>query len=380
MSKADVYFFPGAGDATLGEVGGKGLSLIEGARSGLPVPPGFVLTVRFFAPWLSELKDSHLWEKFLVAKEKEIEHACRELKHAAAHFHLTAEQKEILESALQKFDADELFAVRSSSPHEDLEGASFAGGYETILGESRKTVENAIQQCFQSLFDYRVIVYMRANCFDATDLKIPVVLQKQVASDISGVGLSLNPVTNNFDEAVFNANWGLGETVVSGVITPDTFIVDKVSGIVRDSTVGGKAFSIWLNFHGGTDKKENFRSNEKTLSDVQLIELTQLVKKVESIYGKPMDIEWAFEKKHSLPLAGTSYHHVRAASIRHDDRTRRKEAPVFRRHRYRTRHERAALENGHFPFRAPFKSRRARAFLARLERRHQQIPAVDKRR
>src|SRR5262249_28096746 len=185
--------------------------------------------------------------------------ACRELKHAAGHFHLTAEQKVILESALQKFDADELFAVRSSSPHEDLEGASFAGGYETVLGESRKTVENAIQQCFQSLFDYRVIVYMRANGFDATDLKIAVVLQKQVASDISGVGFSLNPVTNNFDEAVFNANWGLGETVVSGVITPDTFIVDKVSGMVRDSTVGGKAFSIWLNFHGGTDKKENFR-------------------------------------------------------------------------------------------------------------------------
>jgi rifampicin phosphotransferase len=294
MSKS-IYFFPGDAKATLGEVGGKGLSLLESSRALLPVPPGCILTVYFFEPWLSQLKTTDAWKMFLEVGNDALAHTCAVLKQTAAAFPFTEAQEKILTEALRKFDTDALFAVRSSSPHEDLEGASFAGGYETVLGITQDTLHDAVRRCFLSSLDNRVVVYMRANGFDATDPKIAVVVQKQIASDISGVGFSLNPVTNNYDDAVFNANWGLGETVVAGLVTPDTFTVDKVREEVKEAVIGSKEFSIWLTPKGGTEERKQYRSNDQTLSQTQLIALTRLVANVEKIYGMPMDIEWAYE-------------------------------------------------------------------------------------
>jgi len=294
MSKS-IYFFPGDAKATRGEVGGKGLSLLESSRALLPVPPGCILTVYFFEPWLSQLKTTDAWKMFLEVSNDAFAHACAVLKQTAVAFPFTEAQDAILTEALRKFDTDALFAVRSSSPHEDLEGASFAGGYETVLGVTQEMLHDAIRRCFLSSLDYRVVVYMRANDFDATDPKIAVVIQKQIASDISGVGFSLNPVTNNYDDAVFNANWGLGETVVAGLVTPDTFTVDKVHEEVREAVIGSKELSIWLTQKGGTQEQRLYRSNDRTLSQTQLIELARLVTNVEQLYGMPMDIEWAYE-------------------------------------------------------------------------------------
>ncbi len=292
----DIYLFPGDTDVELAEVGGKGLSLVESVSLKLPVPPGFILTVAFFAPWQTKLKSLKVWQKFLLATEENAEKACNDLKKSVAKLKFTAEQKAALSEALGKFEASELFAVRSSSPNEDLDGASFAGGYETVLGVNHETMEKAVNTCFQSLFDHRVYVYMREHGFDAKDPRIAVVVQKQVASEIAGVGFSLNPITNYYDEAVFNANWGLGETVVSGLVTPDSFCVDKINGVVTKSTIGSKDHSMWLTPGGGTEKKSQFKNNERTLDDGQLIELTELIRRVESMHDKPMDIEWAYEK------------------------------------------------------------------------------------
>src|SRR5262249_60826188 len=96
-------------------------------------------------------------------------------------------------------------------------------------------------------------------------------------------------------DAVFNAKWGLGETVVAGLVTPDTFTVDKVREEVKEAVIGSKEFSIWLTPKGGTEERKQYRSNDQTLSQTQLIELTRLVANVEKIYGIPMDIEWADE-------------------------------------------------------------------------------------
>jgi hypothetical protein len=134
---------------------------------------------------------------------------------------------------------------------------------------------------------------MRAHGFDATDPKIAVIVQEQIASEISGVGFSLNPVTNNYDEAVFNANWGLGETVVSGVVTPDSFTVDKLTHNA-EILIGSKEVSVWLKPDGGTEEKKNFKSSERTLGDSQIAELIRLIVRVEDLYNMPMDIEWAF--------------------------------------------------------------------------------------
>jgi rifampicin phosphotransferase len=162
MSKS-IYFFPGDAKATLEEVGGKGLSLLEGSRAWLPVPPGCILTVYFFDAWLSQLKTTAAWKGFLEARNNTLADACEVLKQTAAAFPFTEAQERILEEALRRFDADGLFAVRSSSPHEDLEGTSFAGGYETVLGVTPEKLRDAVKRCFLSALDYRLVVYMRAN-------------------------------------------------------------------------------------------------------------------------------------------------------------------------------------------------------------------------
>ncbi|MFH1854826.1 MAG: PEP/pyruvate-binding domain-containing protein [bacterium] len=296
MKDRTVYLFPSQDKATLSEVGGKGLSLMAGSQQGLPVPPGFILTVAFFKSWFTQLKSTKIWDHFLNAKEDELENASTALKSEVAQFVFANEQQQELSKNLEHYGKEVLFAVRSSSPEEDLEGSSFAGGYETVLGVTSKNMENAIKRAFASCLDYRVAVYKRQNGFDIKDPKIAVVVQQQIGSDIAGVGFSLNPVTNNYDDAVFNSNWGLGETVVAGTATPDTFIVDKISLKIKDRTLGKKETSIWLLQSGGTQEKSSYRSTELTLSDAQIIELVELIKKVEKLYKKPMDIEWAYSQ------------------------------------------------------------------------------------
>ena len=114
------------------------------------------------------------------------------------------------------------------------------------------------------------------------------------ASEVAGVGFSMNPLTNNFDQSVFNANFGLGETVVGGLATPDTFSVDKIAHVVADRQLGDKETSIWLEPNGGTSERPAANRNELTLSDQQVLALADLIDKVEKLYGKPIDTEWAW--------------------------------------------------------------------------------------
>jgi phosphoenolpyruvate synthase/pyruvate phosphate dikinase len=223
-----IYSFPGD-LAQLHQVGGKGLSLILASKEGLPVPPGFILSVDFFEEWFQKLKQLKTWQKFLNSDEKDLQEICNGLKSEALKFDFSESQKKELDEILQKQDDSKLFAVRSSSPNEDLEGASFAGGYETVLGVKLEKLNDAIKKAFVSCLDYRVVVYKKQNGFEINDPKIAVIVQEQIDSEVSGVGFSINPVTNNYDEAVFNSNWGQGETVVSGIVSPDIFVVDGLS-------------------------------------------------------------------------------------------------------------------------------------------------------
>src|SRR4030095_9184138 len=129
---------------------------------------------------------------------------------------------------------------------------------------------------------------------DVLKPRTAVIVQQQIASDIAGVAFSLNPLTNDYDEAAIDANWGLGESVVSGRASPDNFIVDKVSRNVIDHTLGGKQFSIWLGPDGGTVERQNYRSGERTLTDQRLGELTGILCRIETVYGQPTDVEWAY--------------------------------------------------------------------------------------
>lgn len=291
--KSSIYGFKATKIPKLSEVGGKAKALIETTKAGFPVPEGFVLSVEFFAPWLHDIKSSTEWSGLVsgVTKEK-----CDALKKKAAAFKLNESQNTELEKYLRAMESGWIFAVRSSSPEEDLEGTSFAGMYETFLGVTRENLEISVAKAFASMLDYRVMEYKKQNDIDLENTCISVIVQRQIASDVSGVGFSLNPNNNCYDEAMINAAFGLGETIVSGAVTPDTYVVDKVKNEILEKRINEKKHALWLLDDGGTVEKDNESPKTQALRDEQILELTELIKKCENHYGKPMDTEWAYEK------------------------------------------------------------------------------------
>jgi phosphohistidine swiveling domain-containing protein len=289
--------FPRSEPATIAEVGGKGLSLIRLAQAGLPVPPGAILTTGLFLPWFEKIKASATWSEFTLATPDHWAGLCGELKKLAADLSMTDIQNRTLDDLrrhLATLGENVLFAVRSSSPDEDLESASFAGGYETRLGVRPADLEDAIRHCFASSLDERVFVYKKEHGFDIMSPSIAVIVQTQIDSQTAGVGFSINPLTNDFDEAVINANWGLGETVVAGTVSPDHFIVDKVDRKVVEKNQGDKKTSIRLNPNGGVTKVVEDRPRDFTLNNAQILELADMICRIEELYEMPMDIEWAY--------------------------------------------------------------------------------------
>ena len=289
--------FPGAEQTTLTEVGGKGYSLIRMVEAGLPVPPGAVLTTEFFEPWFDEIKTSATWPALAEATPDKWATLCNELKGLCLALRLTGTQRQALETLSKNLAAlgdNVQFAVRSSSPEEDLASASFAGGYETRLGVPPAELQDAVRYCFASSLDERVLVYKKEHGFDILSPRIAVVVQQQIDSEVAGVGFSLNPLTNDYDEAVIDANWGLGESVVAGIATPDHYIVDKFNRQIIEKKLGAKQVSIWLGLDGGTIERKGHRSAEFALSDGQLGELIEMISCIEALYDKPMDIEWTY--------------------------------------------------------------------------------------
>lgn len=289
-----IYSFDTDKKPELSQVGGKGLSLIVMTQHGLPVPPGVVLSVAFFEPWINYIRKTPEWDQFSSDITKK---SCDALKKICMSLKIDDKQKKALESALHSLKSGGLFSVRSSSPEEDLEGASFAGGYETTLGVTEKNMEDAIRRSFASLFDQRVFLYKKEHGFDIFDPNIAVVIQRQVASETAGVAFSLNPLNNCYDEAVINANYGLGESVVSGRVSPDTFVVDKVTLTILEKKQGKKERVIWLSSDGGT-YEEAPPNQELCLSDEEVFSIIDMLVRVEEYYGKPIDIEWAFSHGH----------------------------------------------------------------------------------
>ena len=278
------------------QVGGKALSLITMTRQGLPVPPGFVLTVRFFEPWLTALEVTPAWAALQAASVADLGQSTRALQALCRDLVFTDDQTVELKRSLDSFQASQgvaLFAVRSSSPEEDLEGASFAGGYETTLGVTPATLEAAIRHSFASSFDERVFLYKRERGIPTDRPRIAVIVQEQVDAASAGVAFSVNPLNNCYDEAVINANHGLGESVVAGAATPDVFVVDKVTHQILDTQIGGKEVVVTVKPGGGTSQTTRPAQPEASITPAEVLRIADLLGQVEGYYQKPVDIEWA---------------------------------------------------------------------------------------
>lgn len=279
------------------QVGGKAMSLMVMTQHGFEVPPGFVLSVAFFEPWLGQVQATPQWATVLRSSPTELKTSCDAVKELCLGLELDQTRKKTLAESLELLESDRstaLFAVRSSSPEEDLEQASFAGGYQTVLGVKEDGIEEAVRRSFASAFDERVLAYKKQHGFAVDKPTIAVVVQKQIASQTSGVAFSLNPVNNCYDEAVINANFGLGESVVAGQVSPDSFVVDKARRAVLERKIGRKETSVWLDPHGGTHEEPSSSRSQFCLSDEQILALTDVLVHVEEAFGKPVDLEWAF--------------------------------------------------------------------------------------
>eukprot|EP00928_Gymnodinium_smaydae_P039132 TRINITY_DN26802_c0_g2_i1.p1 TRINITY_DN26802_c0_g2~~TRINITY_DN26802_c0_g2_i1.p1 ORF type:complete len:969 (+),score=193.53 TRINITY_DN26802_c0_g2_i1:54-2960(+) len=321
MAAEIVPFPPAKGSAApaLSTVGGKGLSLWHmSSTANARVPGGFVLTTAFFARWFEQLKTQPSWKAMLDACAKynpddqssidALHQACGEAKAASERLSFDAKQLELLAAALKAATAQDpsagvasFVAVRSSSPEEDLAGMSFAGGYETVLGVKADTssIQTAVRRVFASCLDQRVFVYKLSNGIADLTPRIAVVVQRQIAAKVAGVAFSLDPISNCYDWATINTNWGLGETVVSGQCSPDYFLVDKVSGKQLKRELGKKQTSVWLGQDGGVHEKPG-KCTEFTLSDANVAQIVKGLNALEKFYGHPIDTEFAFDDRDQL--------------------------------------------------------------------------------
>lgn len=286
-----IYQFSNNDVPKLSQIGGKAKALMETTQAGFPVPEGIVLAVEFFKPWLDNVKLSDVFSKCIKETTKE---NCDAVKTLAESQRFTNDQEEIFKSYFNQMKGN-VFAVRSSSPEEDLEGTSFAGMYETYLGTMRDSMEETIALAFSSCFDFRVMEYKKQNDLKLENTSIAIIVQRQIASDISGVGFSLNPLNNCYDEVVINASFGLGEAIVSGLVTPDTYVYNYAEKSIVEKKVNVKETGLWLNENGGICERINSDKSMQALKDQQIIDLSELIKKCETYYDKPMDTEWAFE-------------------------------------------------------------------------------------
>lgn len=285
-----IFNFTDKAVPSLSKIGGKAKALMETTNAGFKVPEGFVLSVNFFDEWLSKIKGS---EQFKLVLEKTEKDHCDALKALALDMTLSETQMNMLKSSIDAIDGD-WFAVRSSSPEEDLKGTSFAGMYETYLGVKRDDLEKYIVKAFASCFDYRVMLYKVQQSIGLENTSIAIVIQRLIQSDVSGVGFSMNPLNNAYDEVLINASFGLGEAIVSGIVTPDTYVVDTASNNILDKKINHKEIGLFLN-QGSVIELQVESPMKSALNEKQIYELTSMIKDCESHYDMPMDLEWAYE-------------------------------------------------------------------------------------
>lgn len=309
-NKKEIVFLNSKTLPEIAEVGGKGYSLVKLSSLNLNVPNGIVLTVTFFKEWINKVKTTTLYQQFLeLLKKDNNSNDCSSILNQIKDWcldNLTLTEKKLkdIEKSLKSIfpeDYDKiLYAVRSSSPEEDLSGASFAGNYETYLGIKFDSIEKYVLKSFISCLDFRVIKYKSEKGFNTSDVKIAIVVMKQINCDVSGVGFSINPLNNDYDEAVITSNFGLGESVVGGIITPDEYIINKLSKKIVSQKLGSKDKIVKLNENNNeTSIIEQTEENKKqsSLTEELLIKIVDSIINIENYYEIPIDIEFGVENE-----------------------------------------------------------------------------------
>ena len=271
-------------------VGGKGANLGELTHAGLPVPPGFCVTADAYRAFIETTHVGDTIRDLLAATR--IDDAENVEKNTAEIRELLNAQPmppDIAAQVLSGYsrlaadmrapDADIPVAVRSSATAEDLPGASFAGQQDTYLNiRGSDALLEYVRKCWASLWTARAVTYRVKQGFDHEQVALAVVVQAMIESEVAGILFTANPVTHSRDELVINASWGLGEAIVSGLVSPDTWIIRKSDGAITLREIADKDLAIHYAPAGGTveERVSPDRRTIPSLTDSQLAQLAAL--------------------------------------------------------------------------------------------------------
>ena len=291
------------GDAGL--AGGKGASLGEMTNAGIPVPPGFVV--------LSESFEQFIRETDLI---QEIDAILGKVNHKEIHTVEAASEKIrelILNVEMPKDISDEInksfrelntkyVAVRSSATAEDGKDHAWAGQLESYLNTTEDQVLTKVKLCWSSLFTPRAIFYRFEKGLHTTKISVAVVVQKMVESEFSGIAFSVHPVTEDYNQLIIEAGFGLGEAIVSGSVTPDAYVVEKQPRNILDINVSTQERGLYRSENSSAEHSNNEwreisepKASSQVLTSEQILELSEIIIGIENHYGFPCDIEWAYE-------------------------------------------------------------------------------------
>jgi pyruvate,water dikinase len=303
-----VAWFKDVGLADRPTVGGKGGSLGELTQAGIAVPPGFVVTTVAFEQFLAAIEAREpvrgMVEALVPNDMGAATKLSEELRRRVVEEPMPAEVEQAILAAHGELGANAV-AVRSSATTEDAEDASFAGLQDTFLWvlDGASTVRK-VRECWGSLYSVESMTYRRKKDFPEDGVAMAVVVQAMVDARCAGVMFTRSPTTGDKSVITIEGAWGLGSAVVSGEVTPDRWVVGKITGEISVRDISDKHARQVPAEGGGIREVENEAAIAKQpcLTDDQLMALREVGRKVERHYGKPQDIEWALDETGELFL------------------------------------------------------------------------------
>lgn len=306
MSYPMVSWFKDIGINDRPSVGGKGASLGELIRAGIRVPPGFVVTTAAFERYLDETDKQGTIrttvEQLDAGDVTAITEASTALRQRIMQTPMPADLEALIGDSYQQLCGNRTsvpVAVRSSATSEDSAEASFAGLQDTYLWiRGEREVVQSVLSCWASLYSTESISYRLRFNLPEQQLAMGVVVQEMVDSLCSGVMFTRSPTTGDKSVITLEGSWGLGSSIVSGEVTPDRYVINKVTGDFMDRVVATKLVQHIPSAKGGTIEEEvpSEKQNIPCLFDEQITELVQIAKRVEQHYACPQDIEWAISR------------------------------------------------------------------------------------
>lgn len=279
--------------------GGKGASLGEMINAKMNVPKGYVVLVNAFDRFLEEtdlnVEIDSVFDKVNARDINSVEKASKAVQDMIYDAIMPEDIVSEIMDSFVKLKTSHV-AVRSSATAEDSSIASWAGELESYLYIDKKKIIESVKKCWASLFTPRAIFYRFEKRLHKQKVSVAVVVQKMINAEVSGITFTANPVTNDMNQIVIEAGWGMGEAIVGGEITPDTYVVNKKQFEIIDKNISEQKIMIVKAEKGTKHTKVDPKLiNEQKVIDINIKKIAQIAIQIENHYQKPQDIEWAIE-------------------------------------------------------------------------------------